>query len=810
VDAIADAQRSAFLAHLEKGGDFQPLCAHLTAVSDGAGYFSAKIGLKTAGALIGLVHDLGKYSTEFQEYLRSESGERGRIDHSSAGAQTIWQRLVHRGKVESVVAEILALCVASHHSGLIDCVAPDGADKLSQRMLKAGSQTHYDEVWTRVEKPIADRCDQLIREPDLIACVQRSIVGICNREPSENTRRFAIALLVRFLFSCLIDADRIDTANSMNGPSAAVRQTGRYTAWTTLVARLENRLGAFPRDSRINDLRHEISAHCLRASGRSKGVFTLTVPTGGGKTLASLRFALNHAARWKMDRIIYVIPYTSIIDQNAEETRRILEPGGAERGSIVLEHHSNLTPAAQTWRNKMLSENWDAPVVFTTSVQLLETFFGSGTRGARRMHQLANAVLIFDEVQTLPIRCVHLFNNAMNFLREQCGSTIVLCTATQPLLHSVDSMKGAIRLAADAELMPDVQGLFLELKRCEVLDCRKPVGWSHTQAAQLAVSEMRASGSCLVVVNTKSAARSLFRLCEAAAADVRVYHLSANMCPAHRKNKFRAICDHLDRGIPVICVSTQLIEAGVDIDFGSVVRCMAGLDSIAQAAGRCNRHGKREMGRVRIINLAEEPLRSLKDIRAGQEAANRVLDEVRSSGESSEVRLDVPDLIRRYFQYYFFDRAQDMDYPVDAGCAERDDTLLNMLGENALAVEELKRRNGAPPSIYLRQCFMTATEAFQAIDAPSQGVIVPYSNEGKELIVRLCSCPEVKKEFKLLRLAQQYTVNVFPNARRDLEEERALNEVQGDTGILYVDGRFYSEEFGLSDTATGEMEFLNA
>jgi CRISPR-associated endonuclease/helicase Cas3 len=181
-------------------------------------------------------------------------------------------------------------------------------------------------------------------------------------------------------------------------------------------------------------LRREVSAHCLSASIRPKGTFTLTVPTGGGKTLASLRFALNHAAKWKMERVIYVSPYTSIIDQNADVVRGILEPRGTEFATVLLEHHSNLTPLKQTWRSKVLSENWDAPVVFTTAVQLLEALFGSGTRAVRRMHQMANAVLIFDEIQTLPVRCVHLFNNAMNFLVEQCGSSVVLCTATQPLL----------------------------------------------------------------------------------------------------------------------------------------------------------------------------------------------------------------------------------------------------------------------------------------------------------------------------------------------------------------------------------------
>jgi CRISPR-associated endonuclease/helicase Cas3 len=279
------------------------------------------------------------------------------------------------------------------------------------------------------------------------------------------------------------------------------------------------------------------------------------------------------------------------------------------------------------------------------------------------------------------------------------------------------------------------------------------------------------------------------------------------MCPAHRKETLRKVRKLLDLKYPcpVICISTQLIEAGVDIDFGAVIRSLAGLDSIAQAAGRCNRHGKRDTGRVRIINLAGESLHSLKDIQAGQEATQRVLDErVGAEGERI-VDLQDPEIIRQYFQYYFFSRAREMDYPVDSRTAERDDTLLNMLGENTMAVNECR----TPPPFYLRQSFMTAADAFEAIEAPTQGVIVPYSRAGEDMIAELCSTFEIKKQFSLLKRAQQFTVNVFPNVMRTLQQARALHEVQEGTGILYLDKRFYSGEFGLSDTVTGDMETLN-
>jgi CRISPR-associated endonuclease/helicase Cas3 len=414
--------------------------------------------------------------------------------------------------------------------------------------------------------------------------------------------------------------------------------------------------------------------HCLNGSQRSKGLYTLTVPTGGGKTLASLRFALHHAKKHGMDRVIYVIPFTSIIDQNAEVTRGILEPDGTLPGSVVLEHQSNLTPANQTWRGKILSENWDAPVIYTTSVQLLETLFGAGTRGARRMHQLANAVLIFDEIQTLPVNCVHLFNNAINFLVDLCGSTVVLCTATQPLLDKVDVNKGAIRIPADGELMPDVKKLFDDLKRVEVINQRKPGGWTMAEVVMLAQVEAGTAGSCLVIVNTKRSAQAIYRLCKEQAA-IPVFHLSTNMCAAHRKSILAEVRARLKNQEPTLCVSTQLIEAGVDVDFGAVIRFSAGLDSIAQAAGRCNRSGIRNIGRVHVVNPQDENLSMLQDIQMGKEKAEWVLDDYKEDPAQFDCNPIGPDAMKLYYDRYFFARKTTMDYPISEKSLGHNDRL---------------------------------------------------------------------------------------------------------------------------------------
>ncbi len=291
--------------------------------------------------------------------------------------------------------------------------------------------------------------------------------------------------------------------------------------------------------------------------------------------MASLRFALNHADIHEMDRIIYVIPYTSIIDQNADEIRKILEdrdPDGEYLNRVVLEHHSNLTPDEESYRQSLLSQNWDAPIVLTTQVQFFDALFGSGTRGARRMHQLANAIIILDEVQTVPINAIHLLNVTLRFLVENCGATVVLCTATQPPLDQIDAQYRALTIQPDQRIIQNEQELYTALRRVEVFDRRKPMGWSDDEIADLAEEQLRHKGSALVVVNTKNNARSLYREIENRHIDgLGLYHLSTNMCPVHRLKVLEEVKIRLAESKPVICVSTQLIEAGVDIDFGAVI-----------------------------------------------------------------------------------------------------------------------------------------------------------------------------------------------------------------------------------------------
>lgn len=824
-----------FAAHHREADDhWQSVQEHLLGVARFSNSFARKLELGKLGELIGLLHDLGKYSQAFQTYLKSATGAlnqdededwvdsaslKGKVDHSTAGAQMVWHALSDKGGHAPVAAQAAALCVASHHSGLIDSIAADqarcGQDGFANRMAKAGEKTHRDEA-TRVADPaVLARCYELLSDPGLVKEFSSALSKIIDQNRGEaggqHTTFQQLGLLVRFLFSCLIDADRLDTANFESPRDASRRQMGTYTRWPTLRHRLERHLQAMPPKRPIDDLRRDISEHCRQAASRPNGIYTLTVPTGGGKTLASLRFALHHAEQRHLDRIVYVIPFTSIIDQNAQVVRSVLEPASApeDHGRVVLEHHGSITPEQQKWREKILCENWDAPVVYTTMVQFLEALFGAGTRGARRMHQLANAVLVFDEVQTLPIKCVHLFNNAVNFLAEQCNSTVVLCTATQPLLHAVDRSRGAVRLAKEPELMPDVHDLFEQLKRVDVRDGRKPGGWTHEEVSDLATAEIRREGSCLVIVNTKAAARRVFELASQSLDPDSIFHLSTDMCAAHRKDELAKVRLRLEHGEPILCVSTQLIEAGVDVDFRVVIRFLAGLDSIAQAAGRCNRNGAAEPGIVHIVNPQDENLGKLPDIAIGRDKAQRVLDDYELDASKYHQNLVGPEALGDYYRYYFFDRKDDMSYSVPEKEIGHDDSLLELLSGNKVAVEEHKRQRGTPRHFF-RQAFMTAGKAFKAIDAPTQGVVVPYGKAGAKLVADLCAAYMVEKEIGLLRSAQQYTVNVFPHTLRQLQEANALHQVSNDMRILCLDPRYYSPRFGLSTTPVAPLENLCA
>ena len=827
--------RPAVAHYRSSDNQWHTLYQHLRGTGILSRRFSQKIGLPLLGELMGLLHDLGKYSKAFQGYLQTAIGindpdldeetlpsrRRGSVDHSTAGAQWIWQSLSTSEHPElRLAAQWVALCVASHHSGLIDCLTPAGDDRFLERLGKTDDATHLKEAWAKADARLRQRIEDLAQS----SALKDEIGNLVHKLRSSGeqgqrtamTSRMQLGLAVRFAFSCLIAADRIDTVYFNNPVGIRWRQGGSYHYWPQLAERLESHLAAFPNHHPIDDIRRSISSASLEAALRPQGAFTLSVPTGGGKTLASLRFALHHAALHRCDRIIYVTPFISIIEQNADVVREVLEADGplGNRPRIVLEHHSNLGAEQQSYTDKLLCDDWDTPVVFTTLVQLLEALFGAGTRGVRRMHQLANAILVFDEIQTLPIRCVHLFNHAINFLVQQAGSTVLLCTATQPLLHRVDAMKGALELAPQAELMPDADGLFNALRRVQVKDRRKNGGWGEDDLNKLACNAVQQQGNCLVIVNTKYWSRTLFHKAAEQLGQEVVYHLSTDMCPAHRRAVLEKVKARLAAGEKVLCVSTQLIEAGVDIDFCVVVRFLAGLDSIAQAAGRCNRNGSPKPGLVYIVNPRKENLEMLPDIAQGAKQAQIILDRFKDSPESYQNDILGRQALAEYYENYFFQQRRDMDYQLPLSRFYKS-SLLELLSDQKSARETYRNREKNKPPYEILQSFQSAAREFQSIEAQTDSIIVPYSEEGRELVndlfaqfdERHAGPHDPERTAELMQAAQQYTVNVYPNVLRKLKTHHAVT-LLGNSTLYCLDYRYYDAFLGLTAEATTPMEVL--
>lgn len=558
--SIADGPRS----------EWQPLEEHLRAVAEYAASFGSTVGLHDWCYLAGLWHDLGKYSPDFQNYILRAStsedvdnahieGGAGRVDHSTAGAK--WAA---SHKHLGIASRLLSYPIVGHHGGLPDFEPPNGT----------GLRTRLHKDIPRYEAP------EEILFPDVLSPPAT---------PSwlNGARRgFTLSFAVRMVFSCLVDADFLDTERFYNPDSADSR--GRLPTVTELVTHLETALRGFDKLPRttVNRVRDEVSRSAIERAKELPGFFSLTVPTGGGKTLSSVRFALNHARHHGKGRVIYGIPYTSIIEQTAETFRRIF---GEES---VVEHHSNVEPDpdGETSHSRLAAENWDAPLVVTTNVQLFESLFSNRTSRCRKLHNIANSVIVLDEAQMLPVSLLLPTLAALCELVDHYGCTVLLCSATQPALRAGDHLREGLEEVR--EIVPDPVSNFERLRRVRFEFLGK------VDAGELG-ARLAEHSQVLCVVNSRREAQETY-LALAAVGDA--FYLSTYLCPAHRAQVFEKIRARLRDGRPCRVVSTQLIEAGVDIDFPVVFRAAAGIDSIAQAAGRCNRNGQlNELGAVYLF-----------------------------------------------------------------------------------------------------------------------------------------------------------------------------------------------------------------
>lgn len=723
---------------------------HLEAVGVRAAWFASIFGFGPLGEIAGRLHDIGKASQEYQAYIRGTAGSRG-PDHSTAGARVARQRFGNH------VGQIIAYAIAGHHAGLANGSGFDGKrSSLAVRLSQDSAIPAFD-GWEshagHLPKP------SVLRNPI----------------PNSIGEGFHRAFLVRMIFSSLVDADFLETERfyaAADGRPPPDR--GGALDPADLSKRLEAFMATRQTESDLGRLREEIRAHALDRAAETPGLFTLTVPTGGGKTLTSLSFALEHARRHDLQRIVYVIPFTSIIEQTANVFREAL--GITPDSSLLLEHHSafdwdRVAPNDEAdtegegrsgaAKLRRAAENWDAPIVVTTAVQFYESLFAARPSRCRKLHNLARSVIILDEVQTLP---VHLLRPSMAVLHELAanyGASVVLCTATQPALRQQD---GALPkevpgfdIPESRELAPDPPALYARLRRVTVERLAAPVTDAEI------VSRFAQQPQMLAIVGSRAHARDLF---EAIKDLDGAFHLSTLMCAAHRSAVLSKIKKRLMDRKPVRLVSTSLIEAGVDIDFPEVWRAEAGLESIAQAAGRCNRENALgRLGRVVVFRHAsQKPPAALRPF---HEAAARV-----SVCYNDPLGLDS---IRAYYRELYFQKgAERLDKP----------NILKGI------------RDGARDLDY---AFEDIADAFRLIDEVMEPVLIPWDDRAAAAL-RVIESADVPPR-DALRILQRYLVPVPPATRGALLDAGAAVAIRperyGDRFVRLPTKAFYDCRVGL-------------
>ncbi len=738
--AMNDKPQSQALAHVrqDKSGEWHEhlLDEHLRGVAYLAGKFSKQFDSDDWASLAGLWHDLGKYSSEFQRYIKTVSGydaeahiegKAGRVDHSTAGA-------IHAIRQFGAHGRILAYLIAGHHAGLPDWNAAEtGGKALSIRL--GPEQNH-----------LLDRIPSQTIPPGILT----------QSKPTTKPQGGAegLHLWLRMLFSCLVDADFLDTEAFMDGNQAAVRSG--YRDLPCLLADFDQYMvnkSASAEATSVNVIRADILRQCREKAVLNPGLYSLTVPTGGGKTLSGMAFALCHAMQHKKQRIIYVIPYTSIIEQTAGIFREIF-------GDNVVEHHANLDSEKEDARSRLATENWDAPIIVTTNVQFFESLFAARTSRCRKLHNIVNSVVVLDEAQLLPPEFLQPIADVMNQLASHYGVTFVLSTATQPALGSFQSFGGKPFRGLDnvREIMDDPDVLYQKLKRVEVC---VPNDLQTSRDWQSIADELIQHPSVLCIVSRRDDARELHRLMTANEQGKDTLHLSALMCGEHRSKVIADIKARLKRNEPVRVISTQLVEAGVDVDFPVVYRTLAGLDSIAQAAGRCNREGKQDgLGRVVVFVPPKSAPPGL--LRQATQISVSLL-----SGNESNVL--GRGLAKRFFEHLYV-RAPSLDKH---------------------GIHELLTQDARNCQIQFR----TVAEKFRLIDDSAyQTILVRYGNNDTLL-------GKLEKEGPqrwLMRKLQRYSVNIPKHVFAQLERQGGVQESKKLPGMfIQVGDTLYDKTLGV-------------
>jgi len=773
-----------FVAHVrqEEDGNWktQILSDHLEGTARKAASFAAKFGNPDWAKTIAYWHDLGKFNPGWQRHIKTTSGfdrdvhiegSPGKGNHSSAGAVLAFAEF----KQVQFFARALAYSIAGHHAGLPDWDPEDAlGDPLPTRVYKNPLNQELDLEILEVIKSLPEA------EP-FIYCEKPQTVPFGVSSLTTEDKEF-LHLWIRMLFSCLVDADFLDTEEFMD-PVKAERRTGINSSSgknteEIVLPSLKRRFDSFmlrkisgASKTSINEQRKKILETCRKKASLEPGFFSLTVPTGGGKTLSSMAFALEHALQYGKDRVIMAIPYTSIIEQTAKvlkygtdddaEIEAIKQRGDWLFGeSSVLEHHSNMDPEREDQKNRLAAENWDAPIIVTTNVQLFESLFASRPSRCRKLHNIANSVIILDEAQMVPPEFLKPILSVLRGLVSRFGVTVLLCTATQPSLEgTIGSGKSVFTGIPEAtEIIDDPRSLAKAFKRMD-LSLPKPDSFGRVSWDSLA-AELKENDQVLCIVNTRRDCRELHALMPEG-----TIHLSGFMCAEERSEIISEVKKKLRKGKPIRVISTQLVEAGVDIDFPVVYRALGGLDSIAQAAGRCNREGNLEAigkkGRVVVFMSPRPAPPGL--LRKGEEASLEML--------RKQMFSDIePELFKEYFKI-FYGRVVDFDYP------RFEERLVK-------EAREFKFQ------------FRTLAHHFNLIDNSGQeSIIVEYvgARQGSTNLIKELRYKGASRT--LLRKLQRFTVSVPRYLFQELFRNGMVEEVSG--FYVQVSPALYRKGLGL-------------
>ncbi len=734
-----------------------------------------RCGISQIMSLCGITHDMGKNKQIFDDYLHADESTkrklRGTIAHASTGAKCIYDMYHDSSNNTKVMVEMISYTVAAHH-GLFDCVDKEHTDIFLQKLDKVDD---YEEAYDNakrdyldeyeVEKIFADASNEFSlvwnKIRDVLLRLKPLIVSRYNKVAKEmlfDCHFFMLTCLQRLMLSVLIDSDWEATSDFMDNidtllkpsdfdPKEIFKKAGENFAIYMRNKRQSIDLTQLTdKEKAIFEARNLLQNECVRFANYPTGIYCLPIPTGGGKTLSSLAYALEFCRLHpETERIIYVSPFISITEQNAQVFRDAI---GNDKW--ILEHHSSVIRNAEAededYRSSEFSKydiNWEEPFICTTFVQFMNTLFSDKSESIRRMHRLVNAVVVIDEVQSMPLKCVHTFNYMVNFLNVVCKTNVILCTATQPTLQDAEC---PICYSEPKYMIENAADWVRKFERVKINTPKADEKYTFESLADEIAERTEECQSILVVLNTKSAVRRLYDLLKAR--NINVEYLTTNLCAEHRSDKLTSIKETLkNKQDNIVVVSTNLIEAGVDISFECVYRSMTGLDSLAQTAGRCNRNGEMDCGIIYLIMLENENTGNMEELQQNSRTTENVIYQYCNSGKTDSLLM--PEWMDEYYKIVYFNASDKMNFPIE----ELDTNIIELLSRGFVPKE---KRN------IMNQAYKTAGKAYRVIDDYSFGVIVPY-RKGAELIESIQTTSDMAEVKSYIRQAQRYTVNVRGN-----------------------------------------------